>query len=70
MLCNIKRRDRTRPFEINSRHFLLEKVDIYGDLFKAELSLLERKSGVLDDADVVKFGRAMANIIKDLTYIK
>ena len=59
-----------RPLEKNGRLFLSERIGTYKDLFKAELYLLDKESGRLDEVDAIRFARAVASLMKDITSLK
>ena len=70
MLGKIKGDPELRQLEVHGRRFLSEKIGTYKDLFKAELYLLEKEGGRIDEVDSIRFACAVASLMKDLTSLK
>ena len=70
MLGKIKGDSKLRSLEVHGHRFLSEKIGTYKDLFKAELYLLEKEGGRIDEVDSIRFTRAVASLMKDLTSLK
>ena len=70
MLAKIKGDPEMRELEAHGRRFLSEKIGTYKDLFKAELYLLDKEAGRIDEVDSIRFARAVASLMKDLTSLK
>ena len=70
MLGKIKADATLRLLEKNGRLFLSERIGTYKDLFKAELYLLDKESGRLDEVHAIRFARAVASLMEDITNLK
>ena len=70
MLGKIKADTKLSPLEKYGQQFLSENIGTYKDLFKAEVYFLEKESGRLDEVDTIRFARAVASLMKELTSLK
>ena len=70
MLGNINANNKLSLLEKYGQQFLSKKIRTYKYLFKAELHLLLKVSRRLDEVDAIRFARAVASQIKDLTSLK